>query len=341
MAEGLVKTYGEVRALDGLDLEVPEGSVLGVLGPNGAGKTTCVRVLTTLLKPDSGRAEVAGIDVLRNPQPVRKLIGVSGQYAAVDEYLTGFENLDMVGRLYHLGRESSRQRARELLAQLRLDDAADRPVKTYSGGMRRRLDLAGALVARPQVLFLDEPTTGLDPRSRTEMWQVLLELVKAGTTVLLTTQYLEEADRLADSIMVVDHGKVIARGTSDELKAQIGGEVVEIVVADSERIPDAVRVLTKFGRGAVTVDEHTRRVSTSVDGSSPAATVLVEALRQLDSEGVTMLDVAVRRPTLDDVFLTLTGHAAEDDAPADGSGVAGSTSGQAGSPSDTNAGGAR
>ncbi len=313
MAEELVKTYGKVTALDGLNLEVPEGSVLGILGPNGAGKTTCVRVLTTLLKPDSGRAEVAGIDVLRNPQPVRELIGVSGQYAAVDEYLTGFENLDMVGRLYHLGRKKSGQRARELLGQLRLEDAADRPVKTYSGGMRRRLDLAGALVARPQVLFLDEPTTGLDPRSRTEMWAVLMELVKAGTTVLLTTQYLEEADRLADSIMVVDRGRVIAQGTSDELKAQVGGEVVEIVIAEADRLPDAVRVLSKFGRGSVTVDEHTRRVSTSVDGSSPAATVLIEALRQLDSEGVSMLDVAVRRPTLDDVFLALTGHAADDE----------------------------
>jgi ABC-2 type transport system ATP-binding protein len=312
IAEGLVKTYGSIRALDGLDLAVPEGSVLALLGPNGAGKTTCVRVLTTLLQPDAGRAEVAGIDVLRRPRDVRAVIGLSGQYAAVDEYLTGYENLDMIGRLYHLGRSAARRRARELLAQFGLDDAADRPVKTYSGGMRRRLDLAGALVARPQVLFLDEPTTGLDPRSRTDMWATLAELVAAGATLLLTTQYLEEADRLADSIVVIDHGRVIARGTADQLKAQVGGEVVEVVVAESARIPDAVRVLTDIAGGTPTVADHTRKVSVTVKDGRPAASVLIASLRELDADGVVVRDIAVRRPTLDDVFLTLTGHAAED-----------------------------
>jgi len=231
-AEGLVKTYGKVSALDGLDLRVPEGTVLGVLGPNGAGKTTAVKVLTTLVRPDSGQARVGGVDVIADPAAARKLIGVSGQNAAIDEYLTGFENLDMIGRLYHLGARTSRARARELLDEFDLGDAGDRIAKGYSGGMRRRLDLAGALVARPPVLFLDEPTTGLDPRSRTSMWQMIRGLVSQGTSLLLTTQYLEEADLLADNIVVVDHGKVIAEGTADALKAQVGGERLQVTVSD-------------------------------------------------------------------------------------------------------------
>jgi ABC-2 type transport system ATP-binding protein len=307
LAEGLVKKYGKVTALDGVDFAIAEGSVLGLLGPNGAGKTTAVRILTTLIRPDAGHAEVAGIDVLGNPAGVRRKIGVSGQYAAVDEYLTGFENLDMVGRLYHLGRIESRARARDLLSQFRLDEAANRSVKTYSGGMRRRLDLAGALVARPPVLFLDEPTTGLDPRARIDMWDVLQRLVAGGTTLLLTTQYLEEADLLADEIVVIDHGRVIATGTSDDLKDQVGGERLELTVEDAARLEDAQRVVQPLGQAAASVDKERKSLMVAVSGG---AAVLSEALRRLDGEHIALADVGLRRPTLDDVFLTLTGHVA-------------------------------
>ncbi len=308
-AEGLVKRYKEVTALDGIDLRVPTGSVLGVLGPNGAGKTTAVKILTTLITADAGHAEVAGIDVRRDPRGVRRLIGVSGQYAAVDEYLTGFENLDMIGRLYHLGRKASAIRARELLADFRLDDAGDRMSKTYSGGMRRRLDLAGALVARPPVLFLDEPTTGLDPRSRTEMWEILQNLVAEGTSLLLTTQYLEEADLLADNIIVIDHGRIIAEGTADELKSQVGGERLEITVSDVAQVRTAAGLIAPLGIGEATVDESRRTMLVPVTGG---AALLADALRRLDAAGIAVDDVGLRRPTLDDVFLSLTGHVAED-----------------------------
>jgi ABC-2 type transport system ATP-binding protein len=307
-ASGLVKIYGKVRALDGLDLA--EGSILGLLGPNGAGKTTAVRILTTLIQPDEGSATVAGIDVATEPAKVRARLGLSGQYAAVDEYLTGYENLDMIGRLYGLGRKPARDRARELLERFSLADAGDRPVKTYSGGMRRRLDLAGALVALVPVLFLDEPTTGLDPRSRVEVWDMITELVKGGTTVLLTTQYLEEADQLADNILVIDHGRAIAEGTSDELKAQVGGERIEVVVSSAADLAAAHAVLSGLVDTTVEVDDQARRLTAAVIGG---AGVLMEALRRLDADNVTLSDVALRRPTLDDVFLTLTGHASESD----------------------------
>jgi ABC-2 type transport system ATP-binding protein len=309
-AEGLVKIYrsrrNEVRALDGVDLEVEEGTVLGLLGPNGAGKTTTVRVLATLLRADGGSAHIAGLDVARDAQAVRKLIGLSGQYAAVDENLTGRENLWMFGRLYQLGSAEARQRAAELLASFDLEGAADRVTKTYSGGMRRRLDLASALIGRPQLLFLDEPTTGLDPRSRLGMWDVIRNQVRQGTTLLLTTQYLEEADELADEIAVVDAGKIIARGTADELKSQVGGERIEVVVHDRALLIQAAAMLAP--NGAATVDEHSRRLTIAAEGG---AQQLVDVVRRLGDEHIAVDDVGLRRPTLDDVFLTLTGHAAE------------------------------
>ena len=308
-ADGLRKTYGEVEALRGVDLAAPAGSVLGVLGPNGAGKTTAVRILSTLIKPDAGTARVAGIDVVADPFGVRRNIGVAGQYASVDEYLSGQENLEMIGRLYHLSAKEAKARATELLRDFRLEDAADRPAKTYSGGMRRRLDLAGALVVRPPVVFLDEPTTGLDPRSRGDMWQVITDLVADGTTVLLTTQYLEEADQLAHDIVVIDHGQVIARGDADTLKAQVGGERLVVTIAEGDRLAEVAGSLRPLGIGDAEIDDHTRTLTLPV---TTGTTALVEAVRMLGDAGVTVQDIGIRRPTLDDAFLSLTGHRAEE-----------------------------
>ncbi len=312
-AEGLKKRFGETEALAGVDLTVKAGSVMGLLGPNGAGKTTTVRILSTLLQPDAGYAEVAGIDVTKDPEAVRSSIGLTGQYAAVDEILTGRENLIMFGQLYRLTHKAAKARADELLERFNLTDAGNRMLKTYSGGMRRRLDLAASLIIAPPVIFLDEPTTGLDPRSRNGMWDVIADLVNDGTTVLLTTQYLEEADQLADQIVVIDHGRVIAQGTADSLKSDLGGERLEINVSPSTDLAHAAETLRRIAGNdidddGVTVDAHTHRLTVAFPGG---ARRLAEAIRQIDAAGLELTDIAVRRPTLDEVFLTLTGRPAE------------------------------
>ena len=313
VAEGLVKRFGAVEALKGIDLSAMPATILAVLGPNGAGKTTAVRMLTTLLRPDGGRAEVAGHDVVRDAARLRSVIGLAGQNAAVDPHLTGRENLELVGRLYHLPHHEVRRRAEVVLERIDLANAANRTVRTYSGGMRRRLDLAASLVGRPQVLFMDEPTTGLDPRSRIGLWEVIRELVKdEGTTLLLTTQYMEEADQLADKITVVDVGEVIAEGTSDELKSRVGGDVLEFRVPDRSQLDAAAGAARQAGSGEPKVDDHTGRVTVPVGGDGSAA--LMTLIRALDAASVGVSDLAMHRPTLDDVFLALTGHAAEDAA---------------------------
>ncbi|MBV9092779.1 MAG: ATP-binding cassette domain-containing protein [Streptosporangiaceae bacterium] len=321
LVEGLTKSFGQVHALRGIDLSVPRGTVLGVLGPNGAGKTTMVRILTTLLPPDGGRAAVEGRDVVREAAAVRRSIGLAGQSAAIQEELTGRENLEIIARLYHLSRATARSRAAALLEQFGLADAANRPAKTYSGGMQRRLDLAASLVGQPRVLFLDEPTTGLDPRSRLGMWDVIRSLAAGGTTLLLTTQYLDEADELADEIVVIDQGQVIAAGTSEELKNRVGGDVIEFTVPDRGRIPEAVAAIAPIGEGEPHADTETGVVNVGVGGGGSDA--LIEAVRGLDAAGVVTRGLALRRPSLDDVFLALTGHAAEEDGQPAGRGRAG------------------
>jgi ABC-2 type transport system ATP-binding protein len=310
-AIGLHKSFGETRALAGLDLDAREGTILCVLGPNGAGKTTAVRILTTLTHPDRGSASVAGIDVQRHPAQVRARIGVAGQYAALDELLTGRENLGMIGRLYRMDARAARRRTDDLLERFELTDAADRTVKTYSGGMRRRLDLGAALIAEPPVVFLDEPTTGLDPKGRLSMWELIEKLAHGGTTVLMTTQYLEEADRLADDIVVIDHGRDIARGTADQLKRQMGGERLEVSISDDSYLEPARRVMEAMGEGVAYVDKEDRRLSVAVTSHDG---VLTRAIRELDAAGVHVDDVGFRRPTLDEVFLSLTGRPVDETA---------------------------
>jgi ABC-2 type transport system ATP-binding protein len=311
---GIKKAFGETKALDGVDLTVPTGTVLGLLGPNGAGKTTLVRVLATLLKADAGVATIDGINVAEDPQAVRTRIGLAGQFAAVDETLTGRENLEMVGRLYGLSKRDAKQGAAEALERLSLTDAGDRQAKTYSGGMRRRLDLGASLLGRPRLLILDEPTTGLDPRTRIELWDFIRDLVRGGTTLLLTTQYLEEADELADRIVVIDKGKVIADGTSDQLKQRLGGDVLDVKVRNHADLSRAIEVLSGVGSEKPQLDDRNNRITIAV-GQAAGVDVLLAAARKIDEAGIVIDDLGVRRPSLDDVFLSLTGHTAESESP--------------------------